>query len=218
MIPLRGTPSPRRIPVVTILLIVVNVAVFGLQVATFLRGGTDRILDAALVPRELARHPGPRTLATILTSMFLHADPVHLVGNLWFLWVFGSRVEDAMGRLRYPLFYFFAGIVAALIQVASDPASRTPMIGASGAIAGVLGAHAVLFPGARISALIPIIPFLWMPIVRMRAWIFLLAWFAMQWIGFRSADPGAEGVAWMAHIGGFGAGALLAFSFGRRRR
>ena len=216
MIPLRDRTRLRHAPVVTLLLILANIAAFACTVARVASGNEGDVLHAALVPRDLLRNADGTTLSTLVTSMFLHGDILHLAGNLWYLWVFGSGVENAMGGLRYSLFYFVAGVVAALAHVAAAPGSAVPLIGASGAIAGVLGAYAVLFPRARIRALLPIVPLLWMPIVRTPALIFLLAWFVLQWLGVAS-DP-AGGIAWIAHIGGFVCGALLALSFARRRK
>ena len=215
MIPLRDRTRLRRFPGVTLLLIAANLAVFAWVATRIAAGQEDAILRAALVPRELLRKTDIPRLQTLLTSMFLHGDIAHLAGNLWYLWVFGSGVEIAMGGMRYLLFYLVAGVVASLVHVASAPVSTVPLIGASGAIAGVLGAYALLFPRARIRTLLPVVPFLWMPVVRTPALLFLLAWFVLQWIGATS-DSGA-GIAWMAHIGGFICGAALALSFARRR-
>ena len=131
--------------------------------------------------------------------MFLHGGWMHLIGNMWFLWLFGDNVEEAMGSFRYVLFYFLVGTAGALAQSYSMPDSTAPMIGASGAIAGVLGGYLMLYPRARIQTLV-MIPFLW-PVIAVPAWIFLSLWFLGQFtLGVGS------GVAWMAHVGGFLAG------------
>ena len=156
-------------------------------------------------PRDLVPLP-----FTILTSMFVHAGWMHLIGNMWFLWLFGDNVEEALGPFRYVLFYLLAGTIGALAQIFAMPGSHVPMIGASGAIAGALGGYALLFPRARVQTLI-MIPLLW-PVVQVRAWLFLGLWFVGQFL-----LPGGSGIAWMAHVGGFIAGAGLARLLARRR-
>jgi membrane associated rhomboid family serine protease len=143
--------------------------------------------------------------------MFLHGGLLHLAGNLLYLWIFGDNVEDELGHGRYLVFYLGSGILAALLQGVLSPSSTVPMIGASGAIAGVLGAYFVLHPRARIVTLVPL--FLFFPLVEVPAWLYLLFWFLMQfWAGTSSlaSGSGAEGgVAWWAHVGGFVSGLLL---------
>ena len=146
----------------------------------------------------------------IMTSMFLHGGWMHLIGNMWFLWIFGDNVEDALGSVRYALFYFAAGTIGALAQVFAMPESTVPMIGASGAVAGALGAYAVLFPRARVHTFVAI-PLLW-HFRDVQAWIFLGIWFLMQFL-----LPTGSGVAWMAHVGGFLAGVGLGRVLARRR-
>jgi membrane associated rhomboid family serine protease len=143
--------------------------------------------------------------------MFLHGGWMHLIGNMWFLWLFGDNVEEAMGSFRYVLFYFLVGTAGALAQAYAMPDSTAPMIGASGAIAGVLGGYLMLYPRARIQTLV-MIPFLW-PVVAVPAWIFLSGWFIGQFLlGSNS------GIAWMAHVGGFlaGLGAVRLLTHARR--
>ena len=147
--------------------------------------------------------------ATIFTSMFLHGSWWHLIGNMIFLWIFGNNVEDVLGRVRYLLLYFASGIAAALTQALSNPASQVPMIGASGAIAGVLGAYLLLYPRANVHVFVWIIIFF--RIFTVPAWILLSLWFGMQLLsGFGSAQTGA-GIAFWAHVGGFLSGLLLLF-------
>ncbi len=141
-------------------------------------------------------------LLTLITYSFLHADFWHLAGNLIFLWVFGDNVEDALGPARYLLFYFLVGTVGALAQCFAMPSSTAPMIGASGAVAGALAAYVMLYPRARIDTLV-MIPLLW-PVIKVRAWVYLGLWFVGQFL----LEAGS-GVAWMAHVGGFIAGAGL---------
>ncbi len=131
--------------------------------------------------------------------MFLHGGWLHLIGNMWFLWLFGDNVEEALGGFRYLVFYFVVGTVAALAQCFSMPSSMAPMIGASGAVAGVLGGYVMLYPRARVVTLV-MIPFIW-PVLNIPAWIFLGLWFLSQFL-----LAAGSGIAWMAHVGGFLAG------------
>jgi rhomboid family protein len=171
---------------------------------------TPFVLRHALVPHRLLAggHDGAQWL-TLLTHMFLHAGLLHVLGNCWFLWIFGRPVEDRLGGLKFLLLYVPAGVAAAALQIAFSPGSTTPMLGASGAISGVLGAYLVLFPGGWIAALVPWI----VPILPVPAVVFLVLWFVLQaFAGFGSLHAGAAaagGVAWWAHVGGFAAGAAL---------
>ena len=160
---------------------------------------------------------------TLVTSMFLHGGWMHVLGNLWFLHVFGDNVEDAMGHFRYPVFYLLTGLVAAGVHVALNPTSPVPTVGASGAISGIMGAYFVLYPRARVVTLVPI--FFYITFINVPAVFFLGYWFLIQFLsgGAELAAGGAGsvgGTAWWAHIGGFGAGLLLALPFaaGRRHR
>jgi membrane associated rhomboid family serine protease len=145
--------------------------------------------------------------ATLLTSMFLHAGWFHLIGNMVFLWVFGNNVEDALGRGRYLLLYLGCGIAAALVQALSSPGSHVPMVGASGAIAGVLGAYLLLYPWSNVHVFLWIVIFF--RIVTVPAWILLGFWFAMQLASGLMRAPGSPGVAFWAHVGGFASGLVL---------
>jgi rhomboid family protein len=145
--------------------------------------------------------------ATLLSSMFLHAGWIHLIGNMVFLWIFGNNVEDALGRGRYLLLYFGSGVAAALTEALSSPASHLPMIGASGAIAGVLGAYLLLYPWSNVHVFLWIVIFF--RVVTVPAWILLGLWFAMQLASGVLRQPASPGVAFWAHIGGFAAGLLL---------
>ncbi len=153
--------------------------------------------------------------ATLFTSMFLHGGWAHLGGNMLFLWIFGNNVEDLLGRARYLLLYLGAGIVAALVQALSAAHSHVPMIGASGAIAGVLGAYLVTYPRANVHCFVWIVIFFW--IVTVPAWILLGLWFALQLVSGLAVGPGSPGVAFWAHVGGFAAG-IVAFLLLRPRR
>jgi membrane associated rhomboid family serine protease len=215
LLPLRDASYQRvRLPPVTLALILINVAVFAL---TFALPPYERALLAhvvGMVPYALV-HGGDTALPaplTVVTAMFVHGDLLHLLGNLWFLWVFGQRLENMMGSWRFVVFYFLAGLVAAGSQVLADPSSLIPMIGASGAIAGVLGGYARAFPRARVRTLVfVILIFIW----ELPAWWVLGAWFLGQIL---SATGDAPGVAWLAHIGGFVFGFALAPLFIPRSR
>ena len=160
--------------------------------------------DAQLVPAWL----------TPLTSQFLHGGWLHLISNMLYLWVFADNVEDAMGRVRFLAFYLTCGVIAALVHGVPAPDSQIPMIGASGAISGVLGAYLLLHPRARVTVIVPIGIILYP--VRIPAAVVLLAWFGMQLLQTVFTDPGEPGVAFLAHVGGFVAGMLLLFPFRRR--
>jgi membrane associated rhomboid family serine protease len=215
---------PRRLPAVTVALIAVNVAVFVVQL-TLPRWGiteTGWFYLFGVRPFELTHHvdlppfawfPG---WATLFTSMFVHGGWLHLIFNMWFLWLFGADVEDAMTRPRYLLFFLVCGMAATATQVLVAAASDVPLVGASGAIAGVLGGYLVLFPRARVLTVIPLIV-VW-PVFEVPAWIWLVVWFAIQALsGWRSWGSGEAGVAFFAHVGGFVAGMLLVLVLARRR-
>lgn len=227
MIPLRDTIPRRTVPFVTRLLLATNVAAFVLEV---LQG--DR-LDAfvntfAFVPARLF-HPGlfpgwtaGASVVTIFTAMFLHGGFLHLAGNMLFLWIFGDNVEDALGHARFLLFYLVCGVSATLLQALLSPASKIPNLGASGAIAGVLGAYFVLYPRARVVTIVPL--FVLFPLVEIPAGLYLLGWFLMQfWMAssqLASAGPGMPdqgGVAFWAHVGGFVAGVAWLLLFRPQR-
>jgi membrane associated rhomboid family serine protease len=156
------------------------------------------------LPAELALVP---PTMTVLTSQFLHGSWMHLIGNMLYLWIFGNNVEDAMGHARFAIFYLLCGIVAALAQALPNPDSTLPMIGASGAISGVLGAYLLLFPHARVLVLIPL--GFYSRLMQLPAMAVLGFWFVLQLISSALADPSAGGVAFGAHIGGFIAGMVL---------
>jgi len=162
--------------------------------------------------------PRRSPIETILTSMFMHADIFHIGFNMLFLWVFGNNVEDRLGRIRYPIFYLLTGVIAAYTFILFDPSGQAPLIGASGAIAGVLGAYLILWPRATVVAILPL-GFIFIPI-RMRAWVMLGLWFVIQVLegvaGLGQVEQG-NGTAFLAHVGGFVSGMLLIAPFGGRR-
>ena len=177
---------------------------FGVIPARFIADVNDMRIDLA-------------TFFPFFSSMFLHGGWMHMIGNMWFLYIFGDNVEDQFGHGKYILFYISAGLVAAATQVFIGPDSNVPMVGASGAIAGVLGAYVFMFPGAKVSTLIPFFGFF--QIIQLPAFIVLGFWFVMQifsGVMVLGIAGDAGGVAWWAHIGGFAVGALL-FPFLRRR-
>ena len=206
MFPIRDhNPSEGR-PLVTWLLIVANILVF-LSYAGAL--GDPRLLasvwdDWALIPAEVVAGDDR---FTVLTSMFLHGGWLHLAGNMLFLWVFGDNLEDEMGHLGFLAFYLASGVAAALAQIASDPATGVPMVGASGAVAGVMGGYLLLFPKAKVDVLFIIV--ILIRIIPIPAWIVLGAWFALQVASGAMTPTEGGGVAYWAHAGGFLAGLAL---------
>jgi membrane associated rhomboid family serine protease len=222
MIPLHDDTPRFSTPYVTYFLIALNTVIFlfewwvGLQnqgdlnaliyefgvvprhVTALLNGGTQVSLVGAFIP--------------ILTSMFLHASWLHIIGNMWVLWIFGDNIEDYLGHFRYLVFYLVCGVAASVTHILLNPNSRLPSVGASGAIAGVMGAYFVLYPKARVLTIVPLIIFFtfwWLP-----AWIVLGYWFLVQFLSgaatsISTTQRGGGGIAFWAHVGGFVAGILL---------
>ena len=222
MIPLRDNQATRRLTLINVMLIAANVAVFFYEVSLG-AGIQSFIYDYAMIPvrltdalqggREVARIASEHTggvppIETIVTSMFLHGGLLHLAGNMLYLFIFGAAVEEAMGHLRFLFFYLACGIAAALATAAFAPASTVPVIGASGAIAGVLGAYFVLYPRAKLLTILPI--FVLMYFVEIPAIVYLLIWFVAQlYSGLSQSGQSTGGVAWWAHVGGFLVGMIL---------
>jgi membrane associated rhomboid family serine protease len=204
MIPLRDTQRSSSAPVITILLIAVNFAVFFYELSLDSFSRNHLMMTYGIVPDRLHA-------SSLITSMFLHGGWFHVIGNMWFLWIFGDNIEDTLGHGKYLLFYLLCGLVAALSHVLLNPDSRIPTIGASGAIAGVMGAYLVKFPHARILTLIPI--FIFITTYELPATLVLVYWFILQLfsgVGSMAYSQVSEGgVAWFAHVGGFVAGAVL---------
>ena len=230
MIPLRDTVPSERFPAVTIGLFVVNAFVFvyelsntrGLDAVFYQWGIVPCTFTSTCPPRIripggfllLPQHP---PYLTILSSMFLHGGWMHIIGNMWSLWIFGDNVEDRMGRVGFLCFYLLSGLAAGILHIAFNPASRVPTVGASGAIAGVMGAYLLLFPYARVLTLVPV--FIFLQTIELPAVFFLGFWFLtnlLSGIGSLAAHTGAGGVAWWAHIGGFLVGLLWALPLRRR--
>lgn len=222
MIPLRDRNPSLTFPFVTLALIGLNLLVFLVELSLPPAELRDFFGRLALVPARYSAGPASgfaAWLQPLLTSMFLHAGWLHLISNMWVLWLFGDNVEDRMGRLRFLLFYLLSGIAAGVLHVLFSLSSADPTVGASGAVAGVMGAYVLLYPSARIVTLVPvlIIPLF----VNLPAWIFIGFWFVTQlFSGFSSiSGVGAqEGIAWWAHVGGFVFGALALPLFRRRDR
>jgi membrane associated rhomboid family serine protease len=210
MFPIRDHNPSGRVPYVTYALIALNVGIF---LATMTALNDIRFLaNYALVPGYLSEGYG---YAGLLTSMFLHGGWAHIAGNMLFLWIFGDNLEDEMGHFGFTVFYFAAGIGAGLVHVASAPFSVVPTVGASGAIAGVMGGYLLLFPKARVDILIFLIVII--RILPVPAWIMLVLWFGMQILGGVGTNPDEGGVAYWAHAGGFVIGLLLTLPVFLRR-
>jgi len=217
MIPLYDTLHSRRFPIVNWLLIALNALVFLYEIRLS-PAGLDKLTRTwGLVPSQLMAHPAT-TWVTIFTAMFLHGGWFHILSNMWVLFIFGDNIEDRLGGGRYLFFYLLSGVAAALLESFVLRGSSVPMIGASGAIAGVLGAYLILYPHARIASLVPIL-FIF-TIIEIPAVLFLLFWFASQlfsgWLTLQGSS--GSGIAWWAHVGGFVFGMLAVHLFTQRRR
>lgn len=213
MIPLRDTQPSHTTPIVTMGIILVNVFAFFYEISLDDFSRNELISTLGVVPRRF--QPGD-----LITSMFLHGGWMHLIGNMWFLWIYGDNIEDILGHTKYFLFYLLCGVAAGLVHVIFNPGSRLPTIGASGAIAGVMGAYLAKFPRSRILTLMFF--FVFFTTVEIPAVIILALWFILQifngvgQVGYSQASQG--GVAWFAHVGGFVAGYLLINAMRPRER
>ena len=216
MFPLYDTARTRKFPLVNLGLILLNGLAFFQELQ--LSPGELQIFiqQWGLVPARFLGNP-EATWLTIFSAMFLHGGWFHILNNMWVLFIFGDNVEARMGGFRYLIFYLMGGAAAGLMQTFILPDSQIPMIGASGAVAGVLGAYLLLFPRSRVASLVPIL-FIF-TIIEIPAVIYLLFWFLSQlYSGWLSIQGGAgSGIAWWAHIGGFLFGAFMVFFFARRR-
>jgi len=213
MIPIKDTEPTYTTPVVTVTLIVVNIAIFLYEFSLQMTDpyGFNRFIQHYAM-RPAYFHP-----SNLVTSMFLHANWMHVLGNMLFLWVFGDNIEDILGHGKYILFYLLCGATAGIAQFLMDPTSTVPMLGASGAIAGVMGAYLAKFPHSRV---IMLTWFLFIFTFELPAWVMLIYWFALQLFGgFGSLTSTAQGgTAFFAHVGGFIAGIILIFVMGTRPR
>ncbi|RKZ25500.1 rhomboid family intramembrane serine protease [bacterium] len=203
MIPIRDINPSRKFPLVTLTLIGVNIAVFLYQ----LQAGEKIVYAFGLVPARISHLS---SLYTFITCMFLHGGWFHLLGNMLYLWIFGDNVEDRMGRIPFLIFYILVGVLGSLAYLALHPSSTIPLIGASGAISGVMGAYFLFFPRASIISLVPL--FFFIRIIVLPAWFYLGFWVLIQ----IASLPGESPVAFSAHLGGFFSGLLLAKVFERR--
>jgi len=218
MFPIRDNLPTRRLAWVTIILITINVLAFVAELLWMAEGTLDQaIYTMGVVPYEVTHTFSLSVAVSFLTSMFLHGGFMHIAGNMLYLWIFGNNVEDVVGRLRFLLFYLFCGFAASGAQVLMQPDVRVPTIGASGAIAGVLGAYLLMFPRARIDTVLLLWRFI--RIVQLPAIVVLGFWFVLQLAnGLLSFGLSASGgVAWFAHIGGFVAGMALGPLLRQRR-
>jgi rhomboid family protein len=237
LLPIHDENPTRTFAILTALIIALNVAVFLAEpgfgtVPADPRGASAAIIFLyrwGLVPWEITHGqpvhlagcagaclPGKNIYLALITSMFVHGGLLHIGGNMLFLWIFGNNIEDTLGKFRFVFFYLLAGLAAAFAHIAANPSSTVPTVGASGAIAGVLGAYMVLFPRARVTTIGPFFMRIQLPAV-----VVLGIWFASQFLIGTGSQPGSGEVAWMAHVGGFVAGLVLIFLFGglqRRRR
>ena len=219
MIPLRDDNPSQRLPVVTYALIAANVAAF-LYEQSLGPGMRPLFVQWGVVPyRVVASLVGDGSLTaqmtTVFTSLFLHAGWLHLIGNLWYLWIFGDNVEDRLGHIGFLAFYLASGVIAAIMHAALVADSVVPTVGASGAIAGVLGAYAFAFPRAKVLTLVPLIVFF--KVVSLPAMFVLGLWFVFQFISGALSTSSGGGVAWGAHIAGFMFGFAMMAILARRR-
>jgi membrane associated rhomboid family serine protease len=216
MFPLYDTVRSRTFPLINLTLVLANVLAFLYELQLDPAMLNDFIFTWGLIPAELISDPNA-FWPNIFSSMFLHGGWFHIINNMWVLLIFGDNVEAGMGKIRYLLFYLLSGVAAGLLQTYVLPTSLVPMIGASGAVAGVLGAYLILFPHSRIASLVPIL-FIF-TIVEIPDMLFLIFWFVSQlYSGLGAIQGGGEsGIAWWAHIGGFAFGVLMVFFFRKRR-
>ena len=230
LLPLRDDNPTHRTAVITIILIMMNVAVFVYLNFLALHPPEYYVYSSALIPWEITHFQNAsipiqtasgRTVGyfrrdispfqSLMTSMFMHGSLMHLFGNMLFLWIFGNNIEDSLGRIRFALFYLLAGISASLIHTLFHPLSLIPVLGASGAVSGVMGAYLVLYPRARIRTLVFL--FVLLTTVDIPAAVFLIAWFFFQFF----YAGGGESVAWLAHVGGFIMGIVLLWLLQNRK-
>lgn len=217
MIPIKDINPTKRFAIVTVLLIAVNSAVFVYEMLLGTEAGESFVSSFALIPRNLFSHSAETSIParlTIFSSMFLHGGIFHVAGNMLYLWIFGNNVEDSMGRIRFIFFYFLCGAIAAYSHAAANAASTVPMIGASGAVSGVLGAYLMLYPRARVHTLV-VFGF-YIRTIEVPAMFVLGFWFILQFLNAVISAGTGQGVAWYAHVGGFVAGIVLIGLFKRR--
>lgn len=215
MIPLKDDNPTKTFPFFTILLILINTGVFIYEMSLGMEGGRVFINQMGLIPSELlhGRHIFVKSslpvYVNIVTSIFLHASLMHLLGNMLYLWIFGNNIEDYLGHTKFLLFYFACGILATIAHTLVNINSNIPVVGASGAISGILGAYLLLYPRAKILVVLPI--FIFLQFFKVPAMVVIGFWIVFQFLnGITSLGVGApQGIAWFAHIGGFIAGVVL---------
>lgn len=216
MFPIRDTIRSRSLPIATYALIGINLLVYLFQASLTDQSFVLLIQNFGLVPAQFSLQ-NPFSLLTIFSSMFMHGSWFHVISNMWMLFIFGDNVEDRMGSLRYLGFYLLSGLVAALAHAYFAPQLSVPTVGASGAVAGVLGAYFLLFPRARVMTFVPLFILPWF--IEVPALIFLGVWFLLQLFnGLMLGGVAMEGIAWWAHIGGFLFGFVTAKFFVSKRR
>ena len=231
MFPLRDENPTELTPVVTFIIIALNVLVWVVvQQAGAGDGYLASLCSLAAIPADITGslvagdviQLGPEATCqvsglgwlTILTSMFMHGSWMHLIGNMWFLWVFGNNIEDSMGHIRFVIFYLLCGVLASVVHIFTDPGSVVPTVGASGAISGIMGAYLVLYPKVRVQTLFFLVFFI--RVIPLPAWVLLVQWIVLQLLsGVSTYGAGGGGVAFWAHIGGFVAGLALIKLFER---
>ncbi len=217
MIPIRDRNPSGTFPYVTIGIIVINVLIF-LYELSLGSGLGEFIMKFGVVPLKVSYYSQASDLTFIntffpfISSMFLHGGFIHLIGNMWFLWIFGDNIEDKLGHFRFIAFYLLCGIIASSVHVFFNIESKVPCVGASGAIAGVLGAYMITFPRARVVTIVPM--FVFIQVMELPAIVVLGFWFVIQFFNGAAsitASTSGAGVAWWAHIGGFAAGAIMLY-------
>ncbi len=223
MIPIRDANPSRSFPIVTIVLIIINAVIFFYELS--LGSGLNQFFSYfALIPEKyfaLGASGGLNYIGRcypFITSQFLHGGWMHVIGNMWFLWIFGDNIEDRLGHFKFVLFYLLCGVAAGLAHVYTNPSSPVPTVGASGAIAGVMGAYTILYPRAKVLTLF--IFFFFIRFIQVPAFIFLGVWFLIQFLSgaaTMASGTAQAGVAWWAHIGGFVVGVVLILLFPRRK-
>src|SRR3989454_5445739 len=225
MIPFRDNIPSRSFPLITVSLITVNVFVFFYELSLGSRSFERFIMHYGVIPATVLAWPHSHTPLTAValpffTSMFLHGGWLHLIGNMWYLWIFGDNVEDRLGHFTYLLFYLLSGLGAGIVHTVLNSEMTVPSVGASGAIAGVLGAYVVSYPFARVLTLVPI--FIFLQVIEIPAIFVLGFWFIMQFLygtaSLAITGPNGGGVAWWAHVGGFIIGIILVGLFPRKDR
>src|SRR5438093_4426311 len=225
MIPFRDNIPSRSFPTITVSIIIANVCVFFYELSLGSRSFERFIMHYGVGPTTVLAWPhshGPFTVVALpfFTSMFLHGGWLHLIGNMWYLWIFGDNVEDRLGHFSYLIFYLLCGLGAGIVHTILNAGTEIPSVGASGAIAGVLGAYVVSYPFARVLTLVPI--FVFLQVIEIPALLVLGFWFVMQFLSGTTslalAGGNAGGVAWWAHVGGFVIGMILVGLFPRKDR